>query len=81
MEDCQWQWLIDQEGKLIYSNYYSSELGDSRNTGITIRNIDQIYNDLLGDSGHRIHKIEIDGESRDFISTCAGDTSEERFWR
>lgn len=71
LEDYQWQWLIDEEGRLIFTNYFSGDATNPKNIqGISIKNIDQIYQELLdGISGHRIHSIDADGESMYVISS------------
>lgn len=71
LEDYQWQWLLDSEGELIFSNYFSNDPTDTRNTqGIEISNVNQIYDDLAEEiSGHKIHRVDIDDVSRDIISS------------
>jgi signal transduction histidine kinase/CheY-like chemotaxis protein len=71
LEDYQWQWLLDEEGNLIFSNYFSNDISNRRNVdALSIGGSDQIYSDLIEEiSGHKIHSLEVDGESKDIISS------------
>jgi len=71
LEDYQWQWLIDENGEVVLTNYFSTDLSDSRNVkGLEIGNLDQIINDLRNEiSGSLIHTIIVDSDSKDIISS------------
>lgn len=71
LEDYQWQWLISEDGKILFTNYFSTDFTDTRNIdGIKIRNLDVIYNNLTEEiSGNLIHRIDVNGESEMAISS------------
>ena len=71
LEDYQWQWLIGENGEVALTNYFSTDLADTRNlTGIEIRNLDNIINDLQEEiSGSLIHDIIEKGDNKAIISS------------
>lgn len=61
----QWQWLIDEEGELVFSNYYDDRINNRANIDdIEIRNLGHISDDIMeGISATTQHSIVIDGEN------------------
>lgn len=65
IEEQQWQWLIDEEGELVFSNYYDDRINNRANIDdIEIRNLERISNDIMeGISATTQHSIVVDGEN------------------
>ena len=72
LEDQQWQWLLDEEGNIIFSNYYYNDAIASRANinNSDIKNLRQIKQDIdRGVSGSLEHAMEVEGESTRAISS------------
>ena len=71
IEEQQWQWLIDGQGEVVFSNYYDGRVNNRSGTDdIEIRNLRRISDDILdGISGNTQHSIAIDGENIRVISS------------
>lgn len=71
LEEQQWQWLIDNEGQVVFSNYFESDVMGWNDYGqLNIRSLSQIYNNIdEGISGNIVHGVEVDDESRRVISS------------
>jgi len=61
----QWQWLIDEEGELVFSNYYDDRINNRANIDdIEIRNLERISDDIMeGISATTQHSIVVNGEN------------------
>ncbi len=71
LEDYQWQWLIDDEGNILYINYLTEDILEAKNSeGIKIGNLDAILNDIIEEiSGNLVHTVTANGESGNIISS------------
>lgn len=71
LEDIQWQWLIDDEGEILYINYLTQDILGVRNSeGIDIQNKDQILNNVLEEiSGNIVHSVSTDNSEENIISS------------
>jgi signal transduction histidine kinase/CheY-like chemotaxis protein len=71
LEDFQWQWLIDDEGNILYINYLTEDfLGVRNSEGIDIQNSDAILNNILeGISGNLVHTVTTGDIEEDIISS------------
>ncbi len=71
LEEQQWQWLMDNEGQVVFSNYFENDIARWDDYGeLNIRSLSQIYNNIdEGINGNIVHAIEADGESRQVISS------------
>jgi len=71
LEDYQWQWLIDDEGSILYINYLAEDqLGVRNSEGIDIGNKDEILNDIFEEiSGNLEHDVSFGEETEKIISS------------
>ncbi len=71
LEDQQWQWLIDNEGQVVMSNYYDDNLANTDNiSGIEIKNLDRIQEDINeGVNSNLKHYIVAGDNERQVISS------------
>ncbi|MDZ7738193.1 MAG: response regulator [Bacteroidales bacterium] len=71
LEEQQWQWLIDNEGQVVFSNYFANDIMRWDDYGeLNIRSLPQIYKNIdEGINGNIVHAVEVDGESREVISS------------
>jgi len=71
IEEQQWQWLVDEEGKIIFSNYYDDNISNRANLDdIAVRNLKRINDDIReGINANTEHSIEVAGDSRRVISS------------
>ncbi|MDT8400560.1 MAG: response regulator [Bacteroidales bacterium] len=71
IEEQQWQWLIDEEGNVVFSNYYDDDISNRANLDdIVVRNLNRINDDIRqGINGNTEHSIEVKGDSRRVISS------------
>lgn len=71
LEDYQWQWLIDDEGNVLYINYLTEDdLGVRNSEGIDIGNKNAILNDIYEEiSGNLVHTVTAGEETENIISS------------
>lgn len=71
LEDQQWQWLINEEGNIVFSNYFDDNLTNSANiTDVEVRNLRRINEDITeGINSNIQHSIVAAGNSRRVISS------------
>ena len=71
LEDQQWQWLVDEEGKVAFSNYFDDNIANKSNiTDVNIRNLKRISDDITeGINSNIEHFIEVNDDSRRVISS------------
>ncbi|MFP4487678.1 MAG: response regulator [Bacteroidales bacterium] len=71
LEEQQWQWLIDSEGQVVFSNYFDNDIVRRNDYGVlNIRNLPQIYSNIdEGINGNIVHSVEVNGDSRQVISS------------
>ena len=71
LEDQQWQWLINQEGTVVFSNYFDDNITNTANiTDVEIRNLRHISEDITeGINSNIEHSIVARGNSRRVISS------------
>ncbi|MGM0464342.1 MAG: response regulator [Bacteroidota bacterium] len=71
LEEQQWQWLIDSEGQVVFSNYFDNDIARRNDYGdLNIRNLPQIYSNIdEGINGNIVHSVEVSGDSRQVISS------------
>jgi len=71
LEDQQWQWLIDEEGSIVFSNYFDDNITNRANiTDVEIRNLRHINDDITeGINSNVQHSIVANGNTRRVISS------------
>ena len=71
LEDQQWQWLTDEEGSVVLSNYFDDNITNRANiTDVEIRNLRHINEDITeGINSNIEHSIVARGVSRRVISS------------
>lgn len=71
LEDYQWQWLIDDEGEILYINYLTEDILLAKNPAdIEIGNRDAVLNDIIEEiSGNLVHTVTANGETQNIISS------------
>jgi len=70
IEEQQWQWLINEEGEVVFSNFYDDRLNNRANIdSVEIRNLRRISEDIMnGISANMQHSINVGGENIMVIS-------------
>ncbi|MEA1886744.1 MAG: response regulator [Bacteroidota bacterium] len=71
VEDQQWQWLINEEGEVVLSNYYDDNISNRANIdNIEIRNLRRIDEDINeGINSNIEHSISVDSNRKKVISS------------
>ncbi len=71
LEDYQWQWLIDDEGNILYINFLTEDILEAKNSeGIEIGNRNAILKDIVDEiSGNLVHTVTANGETGNIISS------------
>ena len=71
LEDQQWQWLINEEGSVVFSNYFDDNIINRANiTDIEVRNLRRINEDINeGINSNIEHSIVANGNNRRVISS------------
>lgn len=71
LEDQQWQWLIDEEGKVIFSNYFDDNIINRANIDdIEIRSLRRINSDIQeGINSNIEHSVIINDDTKRAISS------------
>lgn len=71
LEDQQWQWLLSDEGKVLFSNYFDDSNSSRSNIDdIEIGRLKQINDQLYeGINGNIVHNIQIDDDNIGVISS------------
>ncbi len=71
LEDQQWQWLIDSEGQVVFSNYFDDNINNRSNIeAIEVRNLKHIIVDIdEGVNSNLVHSIAVGGEEMRVISS------------
>ena len=71
LEDQQWQWLINEEGSVVFSNYFDDNITNRANiTDIEVRNLRRINEDINeGINSNIEHSIVANGNNRRVISS------------
>ncbi|MFO7852562.1 MAG: response regulator [Bacteroidota bacterium] len=71
VEDQQFQWLINEDGEVVLSNYYDDNISNRANIdNIEIRNLRRINEDIdEGINSNIEHAINVDGNRRKVISS------------
>ncbi|MBN1387981.1 MAG: response regulator [Bacteroidales bacterium] len=71
LEDQQWQWLLNEVGEIVFSNYFDDNLSNRANINdVEVRNLRRINEDIAeGVNSNMEHSIVAEGSSRRVISS------------